>query len=305
MIESAEDRRKILGGSEICAAAGLDPYQSQYKLWEVKRGLAEPFAGNEATKRGVALEDWIRREASKRIGISFRRSQKRAQDKLYPWMIAHYDGIARGAGLECKTTSFRSRNKFAADGATIYSAGEGLPINYYCQVQQYMAISGKPLWYLAVEILGDNDLRILEVPYNAKFTLELRTRAAEFWENHVRTGEPPDLVLLADINERFTEGKDEELVANAELLEVIEQFQQVKTHRDSLAQRLSDLEASIKQGMGEISRLVRPTGELAATWKNQDRSSIDTTKLKKEQPEMAEKYMKTTSSRVFRVLSDE
>jgi predicted phage-related endonuclease len=57
--------------------------------------------------------------------------------------------------------------------------------------------------------------------------------------------------------------------------------------------------------MGEVSRLVSPAGELAATWKNQERSSIDTTKLKKEQPEMAEKYAKTTSSRVFRVLSDE
>ena len=42
-------------------------------------------------------------------------------------------------------------------------------------------------------------------------------------------------------------------------------------------------------------------GDRKITWKTQTRNSLDTKKLKKEHPELVEKYMKTTTSRVFRV----
>ncbi len=37
------------------------------------------------------------------------------------------------------------------------------------------------------------------------------------------------------------------------------------------------------------------------SWKKQTRSIIDTKRLKKEHPEIAEQFMKTTTSRVFRI----
>lgn len=304
-IESMEERRKILGGSEICAAAGWDEWKSQYQLWEEKMGLRESFGGNEATKRGVALEDWIRREASERLGIAFRRSHRRIVDDVYPWMIMHADALSKHAGLECKTTSFRNKKKFAADGTVVRDPEGCLPLNYYCQVQQYMAISGKKLWYLAVEILGENELRILEIPENPVFQHRMRNNAAAFWMCHVETKEAPELVILEDINQKYREGRDEESTPNAELLDIIEQYKQVKEHREALAGRIGDLEAQIKKSMGEISRLVQSDGSLMVSWQNQERRSVDTTRLKKERPDVAKEFEKVSSARVFRVVSDD
>ena len=42
-------------------------------------------------------------------------------------------------------------------------------------------------------------------------------------------------------------------------------------------------------------------GERKITWKTQERSTIDTTRLKKEHPEIVEKFTKTTTSRVLRL----
>lgn len=42
-------------------------------------------------------------------------------------------------------------------------------------------------------------------------------------------------------------------------------------------------------------------GDRKITWKNQSKTTIDTTLLKKEKPEIAAKYMKVTNTRVFRI----
>ena len=42
-------------------------------------------------------------------------------------------------------------------------------------------------------------------------------------------------------------------------------------------------------------------GDRKITWKKQSRSSIDTKKLREDYPEIVEKYVKTTNTRVFKV----
>jgi predicted phage-related endonuclease len=42
-------------------------------------------------------------------------------------------------------------------------------------------------------------------------------------------------------------------------------------------------------------------GDRKITWKSQNRSSLDSKRLKKEHPEVVEAFMKTTTSRVFRI----
>ena len=47
--------------------------------------------------------------------------------------------------------------------------------------------------------------------------------------------------------------------------------------------------------------LTDSSGKTLATWKNQTRKAIDSTRIKKENPEIFEKYSKQTTSRVMRV----
>ena len=43
-------------------------------------------------------------------------------------------------------------------------------------------------------------------------------------------------------------------------------------------------------------------GDRKITWKKQERNTIDTTRLKKEHPEIVAKFMKTTTSRVLKII---
>ena len=59
-------------------------------------------------------------------------------------------------------------------------------------------------------------------------------------------------------------------------------------------------EMQIKFTLGDAEALIGLDGKPICTWKNQKSSRRDEDRLKEEQPEIAEKYMKTTESRVFR-----
>ena len=54
-----ERRREFVGASEVAAILGLSPYSKPFDVWAVKKGIVEPFKGNEATRLGQTLESSI------------------------------------------------------------------------------------------------------------------------------------------------------------------------------------------------------------------------------------------------------
>jgi len=300
------ERRKYLGGSDCAAAAGLNEYMSRYQLYQHKLGLVPPFEGNAATQWGVWMEEPLRQYACKKLQMYFRRSHVTFKHPEKEYCVAHIDGLHREAGLECKLASFRSKKKFAADGETILEPGEGLPLHYYCQVQWYMLICKKRLWYMSIGISGENEIRVLKVPYNEDFAEDLFNQCVYFWENHVRKKTPPEIEWLADANAVYKSATQASIECPPELAEDIEKLRQLQEHTSLLAERKSALEAKIKGHMRESEALVLGASQLVlATWKDVSRSVFDTKKLKEENPELHKKYSLRKCSRVFKILGHE
>ena len=218
------------------------------------------------------------------------------QHPEYPFMIADIDRwvIGENAGLECKTTSVLNRTKF--------SQGE-FPPNYYVQCVHYMAVIGAERWYLAVLVLNKS-FHVFTIERDEAEINALIEAEKDFWENHVLKQIPPTpdgsestseiiKTMYPEAKEHFTAslfGYEEKI---STYLNIDNQIKELERKREAIKQELQLAidEAEIGRAQGYI-----------VEWKNQVRQTLDTQRLKKEQAEIYQQYLKPAQTvRVFKV----
>lgn len=86
-------------------------------------------------------------------------------------------------------------------------------------------------------------------------------------------------------------------MSNPNLEPKIKELMELKRMREELDAEISVIEDDIKQAMGNEETLI--AGAFKVDWKTVITSRIDTTALKKALPEIAERFMKQTTTRRF------
>jgi putative phage-type endonuclease len=136
------NRMKGIGGSEISAVIGMNPYMDNVTLWKIKTGQIEPedISDKPFVKYGNDAEYHLR-ELFKldfpEYSVSYEENNSFFNDR-YPWARASLDGWltdenGRKGILEIKTTEIlQSMQK--------EKWNKQIPQNYYCQVLFYMAV---------------------------------------------------------------------------------------------------------------------------------------------------------------------
>ena len=300
-----EERRHLLGGSDAGTILGVNPYQSPYELWRVKVGIDQPFEGNTATQWGHYFEDLVARAASERLSVQFRRANKRFVHPEYEYLVAHIDRMSRQEDLllECKTTTSRSARQWGPDGLVVTNGDDAkgrIPLQHYWQIQQYLMLTGLSSAYLAVAILDDRDIRMYRVWSNQDDQQRLIREAARFWKC-VRENRPPDSMSSADYDLMYPDSESESaaLCGESDLI-LISEYQKIREQEAELADQRKVLGGEIKRLIGECEEL-RCGDNRIATWRTQNRESLDTKALKQEKPELFEQYSKISSYRVLRI----
>ena len=146
------ERKKSIGGSEIGAILGMNPWQSAYSLWAEKTGRIPSFDGNMATKVGTFLEAFVAQLFEEESGKKVTTTEYIYRNDKYEGLHASPDRLLvdEDAGLEIKTTSAFNIGKFK---------GVEFPQQYYAQAVQYMAVTERRQWYVAV-LIGNTDFRM-------------------------------------------------------------------------------------------------------------------------------------------------
>ena len=86
-------------------------------------------------------------------------------------------------------------------------------------------------------------------------------------------------------------------MSNPNLEPKVKELMELKRMREELDAEISVIEDDIKQAMGNEETLI--AGAFKVDWKTVITSRIDTTALKKALPEIAERFMKQTTTRRF------
>lgn len=202
--EWLKNRFNGIGGSEISAVVGRNPYLDNVTLWEYKTGKETPedISDKPYVKYGTNAEYHLR-ELFKldypQYKVDYTENNSFKNDK-YPWALASCDGWltdekGRLGILEIKTTEIlQSMQK--------EKWNKQIPMNYYCQVLFYMAVLEADFAVLKAQLKTEFDGQIyLQTKHyhiersDVQDDIDyLMKKGSEFWQ-FVKADKKPPLVL--------------------------------------------------------------------------------------------------------------
>lgn len=295
-------RRQGLGGSDAGAIMGVHPYKGTFSVWADKLGKLPETEDSEAMRQGRDLEDYVARRFSEKSGLRVRREYGMLRSLEHPFMVANIDRriIGQRAGLECKT----SRDIYMKR----YQNGD-FPMEYYCQILHYLAVTGWEKWHLAVLVFG-TELLIFEIRReDVEDDLEALIRAEKaFWKHYIDGQEvpPPDglestgravSAVWPDSDGTRMEADDQ---AERDMLELAG----IKEERKALEKRERALENVIKARMGNAEELAGVS--VSASWKPYKQRRISEKRIRAMYPEIRmEEIREESTGRRFEIKTEE
>lgn len=169
-------RQKTVGASEVAAILGACPYRQAYDVWAEKKGLVEPFAGNIATRVGLALEDLVAELYTEETGFAVSDPGDYAVyyhatiDRLTctpDRFILDEDGKPE-AVIELKTMGYWAARYL-----------DDLPLNYQIQLQTQMAVTGVERGAIAW-LIGNHSFQVIEFDRHPDLIEQIEDRVAHF-----------------------------------------------------------------------------------------------------------------------------
>ena len=288
-------RKMGIGGSDAAAICGLNPYRSAVHVYNDKTSEEINDVDNESMRQGRDLEEYVARRFMEETGLKVRKSNMMYRNKENPFMIADIDRLVVGenAGLECKTASAYNADKWK-DGA--------IPEHYLIQCYHYMAVTGKMEWYIAVVILG-RDFKYQKVTWDDEIINNLISIEKQFWKEHVEKGvipEPDGSEICDEILDKyFQKAKKDSAVELRGFDEKLKRREEVLMLKDKLEKEQKQIEQEIKMFMQESE--IAYSDNYKVSWSNVNTSKIDTKRMKEEEPELYQKFLKVSSYRRFRI----
>ena len=290
-------RRKGVGGSDASAVCGISRYSSPLDVWLLKTGRKPATPDNEAMHWGRLLEPVVRAEFARRTGLAVKECPYLMAHNDYPFMLANVDGIVTDKdGSKC-VLEIKTTNSFT----TAKDIEDGLPAEWFCQVQHYMAVTELPRAYLAV-LIGGNKLQWQVVERDEETIQTIIALEHHFWNEHVLKDVPPPVDehsgdALALLYPTSTESS---VVLPAEADELVSQWVEIKKAEDELKAAKTTCENNLKALLKDAESGIAPNGYHVA-WKSYSQSRLDSTKLKAAHADIAAKFTTTITGRKFSV----
>jgi putative phage-type endonuclease len=302
--EWLEWRRAGIGASDVAGILGISPWSSPYSVWADKVGLTEHSDPTEAMEMGLALEPTIAHLFHTRTGLYLLGAQTRCEHPELPWARATLDGYCG----ESESTPFdlalgNVESKTTADGPARWE--EAIPDHYAAQVQWQMFVTGaERTWVAVIHAAFGLAFRVYEVERDDNDIAFIVDAVTAFWNDHVETGIPPE----ADGSAATTDAlhslpvDPDAVVELDDVADLLNQRRSLKADEKATEEALAAVDNRIRAAMGEATEGYID-GELAVSWRPQERRSLDAKALKADHPGFAAEYEKITTSRVLRVHS--
>lgn len=288
-------RKRGIGGSDVSCLLGINKWKSEIELWLDKTNQTnEPTEENEAMQWGNIMEPIIRNHFAEVMNKPVVEVKAMLQHPQYPYMLADVDGLTvddagNPAILEIKTASEYKRSEWEED----------IPTYYQTQVQHYLCVTGVAKAYVAV-LIGGNSFKVYEVDADMEIQSMLITLEQEFWnkvQNMIRPemdGSDAAKDLLDNI---YRGGIAEQIILPEEAIEYVDQYIEACAEEDNAKAKKQEASNRIKEIMGDYDKAKCLNHTIS--WKSVSSERLDTKALKEEQPELYQKYVKTSKSRRF------
>lgn len=285
-----------IGGSEIAAIMGKNPWSSPKQVWENKVNYEEHLKApqSEAARWGNLLETIVATEWALRENRNWVHIPVILQHEKYPWILANIDGFTvsdtgKITGiLEVKTTTEFNRS--------IWEYGP-IPEYYIYQANWYCLATGLTN-YTMVCLVGGQSLFHYDLIVNSELHEEMIEKSQHFWYTNVLRKQEPTLAA-ADLDGLKTTAIDTEapplLLDDDESTRLVEAYCEVRSKMSALKKIKDELYAQIFGLLGTSAQAI--TKSRAITLRQTARRSCDYDLLAAAYPEAYDATIKTTLSK--------
>lgn len=288
-------RKSGIGGSDVGAIMGLSKFRTAFDVWHDKVTADINLEPNDVLDLASHLEEYTAQKYAKTTGHKVRRLSKELVHAEYPFLKSNIDREIclddRGVGiLECKALS-----TFNFKRVEMY----GLPEEYAAQIQhQYLTGNGRYTWG-AFAILNRDNGRLLtfEIAPDVEFQAEIIRICVPFWTECVEKRTPPkadaETASKAIVPPKF-DGSITDLTDDEVLNDLAAQRTENMALLDEAKALLAQTDALIMEHLGDTEAAECRGARMY--YKSSVRTSIDSTRLKKEKPEIYQEFSKVTES---------
>jgi putative phage-type endonuclease len=244
----SQDRRGFIGGSDIGAIFGVNPWTTALDVYEQK--IATEFVEPEIEpkreklyRRGKKLEPWVMELLEEERGIFIQKRNQIYVDDEHSWMRAEIDfeyvdniGLCNG---DVKTVS-----PFAASEWGEQETDE-IPLSYCLQFHWGMMVTKRPVCLVAV-LIGADDLRVYKVQRDDELIGVMRQKAIDFWER-VNKKTPPPAQTIGDIHKMLFKYGGFPVNNDPEIMTALHALRTVKESEKEVKALKEEYEGQIKR----------------------------------------------------------
>ncbi len=294
--EWLRERKNYLGGTDLAAICGLNPYRTALDVYLDKTSNDISEDTNAAMRWGTLLEDVIAKEYAQVTGYDIEIEPNTIYHPEYSFLAANIDRWADNKSriLECKTASFLKAKEWGDLGT------DQIPESYLIQNATYSAVCNVPVVDIAV-LIGGQDFRIYTYNKNKDLEDKIIKIGVNFWNNHIEKRIPPKCVNTKDTFNLFPQSNNKQITAKDDIIAKLEELKIAKMSEEQIQKTIEKLKVEIQEFMQDYDVLIDNNGNVIATWKNTaPKSFFDVKKFKEEAKEIYLKYANVAKqSRVF------
>jgi putative phage-type endonuclease len=331
------DRRTYIGGSDIAAIMGLSPWKTPLQLYEEKVATEPPPPIDEEKRRFFARrkrqEPVVAEMLYDTYGIEVTRlslddNPNRYIDGEHPFMAAEIDfeflmtdivrdaffdrpdfgAIPNGTLLngEIKTVHPFKAQEWGEEGS------ESVPVHYAAQSLYGLGITHRPATLVAA-LFGLDSLVLFPLMADAETIAGMRQKAVTFWVQHVLAKIAPDPINMEDMMRLFARVNGKPVEADEGTIQMLDDLRRIRSSIAAMADEKEELEFKVADfvrrqwgvapdldAQAIDNAIITLGGAPYATWKKQSRSSIDSKRLRADEPIIAANYTQTSFFRSIR-----
>ena len=295
--QEQEERRHFIGASEASAVLGLSRWATPLQIWAIKTGEVEsPQEESLPMWVGTESEEMVAKRFMLETGKKVHKVNDTIFHKKYPFLACHIDRKVEGEDtiLQCKTASAYKYKEWVDDD---------IPKEYIIQEFHELACTGYKKAIVAC-LIGNSKFVMKEIIFeeHKKTIEEVTQKEVAFWNNFVIPKIMPTTItandsdVLYQLYPQTKEGSEIQLDDNAE--KIIESLDSMGADLKGLEMQVEAQKNTLKAILGNAE--IGITKNWRISWKPQDRKSLDIERIKTEAPEVYQKFVKTSSSRIFR-----
>jgi len=273
------DRKSYLGGSDISAIIGCDPWASPMTVYNRKIGLSEKQEVSFAMRRGTHFEPGIMSLYAEINDCWLGPAGVTPPHPMFSFLKGNYDRVRLSGKnghaitlIEAKTANMRQAAKWGEPEAD----EKKVPVNYYVQANYYCGLLSLPKFEIVAYLTWKDDLHVYEFDFNEQVFDDCCEAAAAFWYGHVlpRVPPPPESgkSTFEDMVKLWPESTGEIIAASAQIEqlwgEAFEAYKQKRSadevlNRFKAAVQFEAKEASAVQFVDGVVKIVDKRGNPA------------------------------------------